>query len=211
MRHSVIYTTVDGKHYRFYDGTWAWRNHNPGNLKSGFYSEKHHQIGVTHHLAIFPDDQSGHAALLELLRAKYDNYSIHRMIYKFAPPNQNPTKKYEKYLHEVTGVQGNEKIKDFTSLQFKKLWGAIQHFEGYKVGKIIQVYRITRVRKISKNQYQFFREDGVWMSEAKCIQYAKQKRVELEVCVSDTGVEFLRSYPNSLFQKSLKSLMQKSE
>ena len=67
-------------------------------------------------------------------------------------PTLKCTIKYEKYLHKVTGAQGNKKIKDFTPLQFKKLWEAIQHFEGYKIGKIIQVYRITRVRKISKNQ-----------------------------------------------------------
>ena len=170
----MIYTATDGKHYRFYDGTWAWRNHNPGNVKSGFYSARHHQIGVTHHLAIFPNDRDGHAALIDVLRAKYNNYSIHRMIYKFAPPSQNPTKKYEKYLRKVTGVYGNEKIKDFTPTQFKKFWEAIQYFEGYKAGKIIQIHRITRVQKIDKNKYQFFRDDGIWISEAKCIQHAKQ-------------------------------------
>ena len=46
MKGYVIYTTVNDKHYRFYDGTWAWWNHNPGNVKSGFYSARHHQIGV---------------------------------------------------------------------------------------------------------------------------------------------------------------------
>lgn len=38
LRHSVIYTDADGRHYRFYDGTWAWRNHNPGNLRPGVYA-----------------------------------------------------------------------------------------------------------------------------------------------------------------------------
>src|SRR3990167_9953674 len=95
LHHTVIYTDSDGKHFRFYGCTWAWRNHNPGNVRPGYYANLHNPIGATHNLAIFSDDQSGHAALLDLLRDKYGNSSIHRMIYKFAPPNVNPTKKYK--------------------------------------------------------------------------------------------------------------------
>jgi hypothetical protein len=93
--HSVIYTDSDGKHFRFSGGTWAWRNHNPGNVRPGYYANLHHPIGATYNLAIFADDKSGRAALHDLLREKYANYSIHRMIYKFAPSTENPTKKYE--------------------------------------------------------------------------------------------------------------------
>ena len=32
MGHSVIYTDDSGNNFRFYGGTWAWRNHNPGNV-----------------------------------------------------------------------------------------------------------------------------------------------------------------------------------
>ncbi len=48
MHHTVIYTDTDGRHFRFYDGTWAWRNHNPGNVYPGKISKKHNQIGATH-------------------------------------------------------------------------------------------------------------------------------------------------------------------
>ena len=40
--------------------------------------------------AIFPDVESGHNALLDLLSSVYANYSIDRMIMKFAPPKENP-------------------------------------------------------------------------------------------------------------------------
>ena len=80
--HSIIYTDIDGRHYRFYGGTWAWRNH-------------------------------------------------------------NPTKKYEKMIRERTGIYDDRPIKKFTKDQFKKLWEAIEHFEGYKVGKIVEVNRIA--------------------------------------------------------------------
>ena len=39
MHHTVIYTDTDGRHFRFYDGTWAWRNHNPGNVYPGKISK----------------------------------------------------------------------------------------------------------------------------------------------------------------------------
>src|SRR3990167_11194209 len=95
----------------------AWRNHNPGNVRPGYYANLHHPIGATYNLAIFADDESGCAALHDLLREKYANYYIHRMIYKFAPPTENPTKKYEEYLHETIGIWYDTKIQDFTPLR----------------------------------------------------------------------------------------------
>lgn len=44
--HSVIYTDDNGKYFRFSGGTWAWRNHNPGNVHPGDVSRMNHQIGV---------------------------------------------------------------------------------------------------------------------------------------------------------------------
>lgn len=209
VKHSVIYTDTDGRHFRFSGGTWTWRNHNPGNVYAGNISERHNQIGVANDFAIFPDNESGHASLLDSLIATFGNMSIHKMIYIFAPPDCNPTKKYEKYLHEKIGIYDDTKIKNFTNAQFKALWQAIQHFEGFKEGKIIEVYRIDDVQKIGENMYRFCREDGNWMSEKECIRYEKQGKLELEVCISDLGTKFLRSCPKSKFQKTLKSLMKK--
>lgn len=207
LHHTVIYTDTDGKHFRFYDGTWAWRNHNPGNVRPGYYANLHNPIGATHNLAIFVDDESGHAALLDLLMEKYGNFSIHRMIYKFAPPNENPTKKYEKMIREKTGIYDDRLIKTFTAAQFKKLWEAIQHFEGYKVGKIIEVYRVSGVQILGKNRYQYCLNEGEWISESECIQLAKKKKVELEVCISKLETKFLRTPPDSLFQKRLEDII----
>src|SRR3990167_4395643 len=206
MNHSVIYTNIDGKHFRFFGGTWAWRNHNPGNLRPKQKGKFRNQIGATHSLAIFPNDELGHVALLKLLRTAYGNDSIHKMIYIYAPPSENPTKKYEKYLHETTGVMGDKKIKDFTPTEFKKFWEAIQHFEGFRKGKIVEMHRIIRVKELDKNLYQYYLDSGDTITEEKCIRLAKQGKVELEVCFSDLGNIFLRSPPNSCFQKKLGDL-----
>ena len=45
VRHTVIYTDIDEKHFRFSGGTWTWRNHNPGNLYADTVSKQHNQIG----------------------------------------------------------------------------------------------------------------------------------------------------------------------
>ncbi len=207
MKSSVIYTDVDSRSYRFSGGTWTWRNHNPGNIWSGTISKKHDQIGVTQKFAIFPDDESGRAALLDVLITTYGDMSIHDMIYEYAPPKENPTKKYEKLLREKTGVYDDTLIKNFTETQFDELWKAIEQMEGYKVGDIIEVFQITGVTKIDKNVYQYCLRDGNWVSETECINLAKRGMVELEVCVSHLGNTFLKVPTHSSFQEKLGSLM----
>jgi hypothetical protein len=207
MKHSVIYTDTDERHFRFSGGTWAWRNHNPGNVWAGKISKKHNQLGKTHGFAIFPDDQSGHESLLETLIKTYGNSSIHEMIYNYAPPKENPTKKYEKLLREKTGIDDNTPIKKFTNTQFEKLWKTIQLMEGYKVGKITEVYRISGVQIVGKNRYQYCFNEGEWISASECIDLAIKGKVELETCLSKLSNKFLRTPPNSLFQKRLEDLI----
>src|SRR5262249_37452950 len=129
------------------------------------------------------------------------------MIYKFAPPSENPTKKYEKIIRERTGINDDRLIKTFTKEQFEKLWGAIEFFEGYKIGKIIEVYRISGVQILGKNKYQYCLNEGERISESECIQLAKEKKVELEICISKLKTKFLRSPANSQFQKRLEDII----
>jgi hypothetical protein len=86
------YTDMAGKHFRFSGGTWAWRNHNTGNIRPGKISEKRNQIGVANNFAVFADFESGHNALLDVLRITYANSSIDQMMGHFAPPKENNTK-----------------------------------------------------------------------------------------------------------------------
>lgn len=125
LKHAVIYTNDSGKHFRFSGGTWTWRNHNPGNLEPGFVSKKFGHIGVAGGFAIFTDYETGHKALLYLLSHHYRNDSIDEMIKAYAPPKENNTAVYARFLHQKTGVKGNKKIKDFTPKEFEKLWKAI--------------------------------------------------------------------------------------
>lgn len=94
--------------------------------------------------------------------------------------------------------------------QFEKLWKAIQQMEGYKAGKIVEVFRITGVQIIDKHTHKFCLNESDWISQSQCISLAGQGKVELEVCVSDLGNKFLRSPANSIFQTRLEDLKQMS-
>ena len=210
MKNSVIYTGTDKRHFRFSGGTWTWRNHNPGNVWAGPTSKKHNQIGSTHNFAIFSDDESGRESLLDTLLTTYGNSSIHEMIYSYAPPKENPTKKYEKFLREKTGIYDATPIKNFTAIQFEKFWKAIEQMEGYKVGEIIEVYHISSVQILGKNRYQYCLNNNEWISGSECINLAATGKVELEVCLSKLSNKFLRTPPNSLFQERLEDLICKN-
>lgn len=43
--HIVVYTDESGARYEFSGGTWAWRNHNPGNVRPGMISKRNGVIG----------------------------------------------------------------------------------------------------------------------------------------------------------------------
>lgn len=207
MKNSILYMDTDGKHFRFSGGTPAWRNHNPGNVWSGAISKRHNQIGKINGFAIFPDDKSGHASLVDTLKTTFGDSSIHEMIYIYAPPNENPTKKYERFLRKKTGIDDDTPINKFTKVQFTKFWKAIQQMEGYKQGEVVEVFQISGVFINEKNRHEYCLNEGKWISSAECIRLAEKGKVELEVCLSRLGIKFLRSPPHSHFQKRLEDLI----
>lgn len=200
LYHSVIYTDEDGKCFRFSGGTWTWRNHNPGNAQVGSVKSvvrRHRILGVAGGFAIFPDLETGHKALLDLLSITYKNSSIDSLVTKYAPKNENNTAAYARFLHKKTGVDDNRKIKDFTPEEFKKLWKAIQAMEGYKKGTITEIYDIVHVRENRYGIYAYCLKGIGWVSKKECIKLAKQGKVEAVVCTSPLGNLYLRSKPDN--------------
>ena len=210
MNHSVIYTDIDGRHFRFSGGTWAWRNHNPGNVRPGKISRKHGQIGDINNFAVFPDYESGHDALIDVIKFNYWNSSIAEMMEVFAPPVENNTARYIKFLQKATGVYDNKKIKNFTSAEFEKLWQGIEKLESWKEGSVVEVYKITETQ-IDKNNVicAYFLENNKWIEKRQCISLAKGDNLELEICTSRLGNIYLRVPANCSFQKDLHLLIKK--
>lgn len=212
LRHTVIYTDINGKYFRYFGGTLAWRNHNPGNIRPGEISERHNQIGVIHDFAIFPDYQSGHDALIDVIKTNYWNSSITQMIQHFAPSSENNTKRYIKFLQKFTGVSDDTKIKNFSAAKFKKLWEGIEKFESYRRGNVAQVYKITITQIDKKHDIcAYFLENNKWINKTRCISLVRRNQLELEICSSRLGNLYLRAPADCSFQKNLHLLIQKKK
>ena len=210
VKHSVIYTNELGESFRYFGGTWAWRNNNPGNLRPGEISKGHDQIGVVFNFAVFPDRESGHLALLDVLKKTYGSATIDQMMDHFAPPSENNTARYKKYLHEVTGVKDDRAISAFSEVEFEKLWQGIESIEGYKEGNIAPIHKITKVRQDKSGCISdYYLNSTGWIIKESCIALAKQNQVELEVCTSRLGHHYLKAVSHSSFQPSLKNLVEK--
>jgi len=212
LQHSVIYTTNDGRYFRYSKGKRTWRNNNPGNLVSGDISKKHNQIGVAGGFAVFPNYDTGHSALLDCLKSTFGDKSIDQMIKSFAPLEENPNLLvYKKDLHKQTGVVDSTKIKNFTPQQFENLWKTIEKWEGWKEGIIVEVYKVSCTRKNKKNTIAKYCIDTIgWIENNECISLAKQGKIDAAICKSHSGNSYLRARAHSSLQKNFGHLLEKA-
>lgn len=115
------------------DGTLAWRNNNPGNIKcdKGNFAKRHGSIGCDGRFAIFPNRQTGEKAQETLLKGKnYQNSSIDQAIKTYAPrKDNNDTEKYIQYINKKTGLSRDKKLGNMTSQEFDKFIGSIRSYE----------------------------------------------------------------------------------
>lgn len=83
---SVIYHRNDGGKLIKTGGSPAWRNSNPGNIRSlGDFAKENGSIGEVSGFAVFPDYETGRRALSRLLRGeKYRDLSIFKAVAKYA-------------------------------------------------------------------------------------------------------------------------------
>jgi len=133
---SVIYTDTAGKDWEYSKGTRPWRNQNPGNLVPGTVSKRNGAIGAAGDFAVFPNYETGHSALIDLLKNVYRNYDIPKLMGAYAPSHENKTKEYIVCIRKNTGIKDNKKLKDFSAAEFEKLWKAMEKMEGWREGTI---------------------------------------------------------------------------
>jgi len=209
LHHSVIYADDTGKYFRFSGGTWTWRNHNPGNLVSGKVSKRNNQIG-TGTFAIFPDDETSRAALIDCLHTTYEKASIDDLVQAYAPEKDgNNVALYTKFLRDKTGISDNKKVKDFTPTEFDKLWRAIEKMEGYKKGTITEVFPIFEVHKDKDGIYGYHVKMKGWVTKQECMALVKKDKLDLVICKSRLGHEYLRARVGSFVNGSLNHMVVK--
>jgi hypothetical protein len=103
-KNSVIYTDADGKEWIFEGGNRPWRNQNPGDLVPGNVSKRNGAIGSAGGFAVFPNYDSGHAALLDSLKTTHGGQDIRGLMESFAPPDENDTEAGDKENYRGFGT-----------------------------------------------------------------------------------------------------------
>jgi hypothetical protein len=105
-------------------GSLAWRNNNPGNLRSSSM-----QIGTFHKMAVFETLAKGREAQKDLYLRVYGSMKVKDAIAKLTPDFENDTKQYLKDLK----AQGIDLEKDVKS-QIDVLMPAVEKNEGMIAG-----------------------------------------------------------------------------
>jgi len=135
-----IYETSDGRKYVKEGGSRSWRNNNPGNLKYGEWKNARRDgaIGMDRGgFAIFPDIETGTEAQYKLIKKwQRENLTLEQFVYKYAPPNENDTKRYMRFLMRRMSITNkNIYLYNLNDKQIRKLMQHIRDYEGWRVGK----------------------------------------------------------------------------
>ncbi|HEX6746133.1 MAG TPA: RHS repeat-associated core domain-containing protein [Longimicrobium sp.] len=139
---SVVITYPDGTIAIRTGGTRAWRNNNPGNLRSGSFARSQGAIGETHNggngdFAVFPDFETGERAqMTRITTGVYAGLSLDAMIAKYAPPSENNTPAYQAHVRNATGLSGDVTVDQLPPDQLRSVVKAMQSHEHFRAGKI---------------------------------------------------------------------------
>lgn len=131
----VKYVYPDGSVEIRQGGTLPWRNKNPGALESSKTA-----IGKANRFAVFASEEEGLAAIKVLLLGNnYRDLSLKDAVFKYAPPHENDTKKYQNDLKKLTGIDINRKLCDLTDEEMERVVETIKQLEGWCVGRITRI------------------------------------------------------------------------
>ncbi|OGN62053.1 MAG: hypothetical protein A3F40_03450 [Chlamydiae bacterium RIFCSPHIGHO2_12_FULL_27_8] len=181
-------------------GTRAWRCNNPGNLQASPYSmsKQRHSIGKVregkNEYAVYPDYETGHLALVVMLRGTvYSPLSLREAMKKY--DFNNPM--YIDEIVKITKLDPERTIKSLSDHEFEIFWKAIEKVEKWIVGRedFIEKWYITSVHKkhgvitqclIKKN------ENSLWVSKEEAVQLAIDGRLHVTLVHLKTGKVYLR-------------------
>ena len=133
----TIYINARGERIKRSNGSAAWRNNNPGNIRKSKAAYSFGAIGETDKWAVFPDEETGLNAIVKLLRSKnYNNLSVAGAIHRWAPSSDgNNPESYARKVSKMTGLPANTTINTLSDEDLKKVANAIKTIEGWTVGK----------------------------------------------------------------------------
>ncbi len=119
------------------DGTRAWRNNNPGNIRNTPFAQANGSIGEAGGFAVFPNEATGRSALVALLKTDtYQRLSVNAAILRYAPPTENDSTHYQTTLQKKTGIDGITALSTLSESQIDSVTRAIGSIEGWTPGTI---------------------------------------------------------------------------
>lgn len=131
---TVDYVADDGSHLLRNGGTIAWRFNNPGNIRPA-KTNVSLRIGTgktaSGEFCIFPSYEIGRRAKKELLRRKYNQFTIPEAMEVYAPRSENDTDSYIEHIIKKTNLPRSVPLSSLTDDQFDALMDAMESKEGF--------------------------------------------------------------------------------
>lgn len=178
------------------DGTKAWRNNNPGNMKyRGGFATRHGAIGSAGGMAVFPTEAIGRKALIDLLKSSnYNDLKITDLPEKYDKDN---AQEYRRMLLSISKLDPNKRIKDLSGKEFDQLREAIERIEGWKVGQedFIEKWYISGVHKKRGIITEYLVNKGgrdSWVAKEEALNLALEGRLHATIVHLKNGTIYLR-------------------
>jgi hypothetical protein len=188
------------------DGTKAWRNNNPGNMRyKGGFAIRHGAIGEAGKMAVFPTETSGRKALIDLLKStNYNNLKITELPEKYDKDN---AQEYRRMLLSISKLDPNKRIKDLDTNEFDRLREAIERIEGWEIGKedFIEKWYISGVHKKHGVIVEYLVDKGgksSWIVKEEALKLATEGKLHVTIVHLKNGTTYLRpEYGNKPFTR----------
>jgi len=199
-KYTVQYFDEKGNMTMRIGGTRAWRNNNPGNLVKSSYSmsKKRGAIGKSgdseHTYPIYPDYETGHQALVVMLRGSvYSPLTLRAAMKRF----DSSQPKYIDTIVSITGLSPDRTIKSLSDAEFEQFWEAIEHTERWDVGTedFFECWLISGVHKKRGVIYEYLVRKGdqpTWIAKAEAIALAEQHCLHATIVHLRNGTVYLR-------------------
>ncbi len=114
-----------------------WRDNNPGAIQFGPFASDHGAIGQDGRFAIFPDADTGHRAMTDLLNsADYRDLTLEQAIKKWAPESENDSETYVANVSSWTGIARDKVLRSMSPAQIEAVASAIRRQEGWAPGTV---------------------------------------------------------------------------
>lgn len=79
--------------------------------------------------------------------------------------------------------------------------------EGYKKGKIEEIYKITHVHDNRQCIYAYYLDSLGWISKDECIKLARKGKLDVVIFTSCLGNTYLRSKPDESLEDNFSHMV----